>query len=397
MGQARQGVSWAVFLRSFAEACLSLGMIPQASDGRGGDRPQERRLADVGPGGARAFSGGCRGTRDAPTRGSERVDPRAAGDVVEVVPQPEAEALAEARHRTPPLQGVGLMALGRFEHSEVDVAKPRIVGGDAREVDRDTLGHRGLDQTCGDAVTLGLGGEVVPEGREVIRAVGMRHGRQPLTPFVRPRHATPEPIARGAHGGGIDGGLGPPPTAEQDGNVLGVTRVVLSLPAMDRRHGAGMAEDEREAVGGAHIGEPGPGEQPCGGAHPMVAIGCHGCQQGIGTGRHMAVEENLAALVKETDRPRPGVPVDAAVIAMLLTGEAPEGSAWFASVSPTPAVPRRSAEEGASISINPVERTAHSTRFLTVPCVFSCGPRLTGSVPRDCVAIRPRQHSTETG
>jgi hypothetical protein len=56
----------------------------------------------------------------------------------------------------------------------------------------------------------------------------------------------------------------------------------------------------------------------------MVSIGCHGVQQGIGTGLHMAVQENLAALVKDTDLHRPGVQVDAAVIAMLFAVEAPE-------------------------------------------------------------------------
>jgi hypothetical protein len=177
---------------------------------------------------------------------------------VDFVQQHAAAARADARHRTPQRQGVGILALGRFETSECSVATQMSVGGDEREVDRDTLVHRWLDNTVGDAVTIGLGGEVLPDGRQVILAVGRLHGRQQLTPFVRQRHAPPAQIARGSHGGGIDRGLGPHPTAAQDGNCLGVNLVMCGLTARDRLHGEGLAADERDAVGGAQSGEPGP-------------------------------------------------------------------------------------------------------------------------------------------
>ena len=65
----------------------------------------------------------------------------------------------------------------------------------------------------------------------------------------------------------------------------------------------------------------------------------------IGTGLHRAVQEHLAALITETDRPRTGVQVEAAVIARLCAGASPEVSSLCASVSPTPAyhggMPRR--------------------------------------------------------
>jgi hypothetical protein len=67
------------------------------------------------------------------------------------------------------------------------------------------------------------------------------------------------------------------------------------------------------------------------------------------------------------------VQVDAVVIAMLFAVESPEVSSLFASFSPTPAVPRRSAEEGASVSINPLERTAHSAGFWSFPTLVVVG------------------------
>jgi hypothetical protein len=50
-----------------------------------------------------------------------------------------------------------------------------------------------------------------------------------------------------------------------------------------------------------------PGEHTFGGDHTMVSIGGNGFQQGIGTGLHSTVQENLAALVKDPDIHRPGV------------------------------------------------------------------------------------------
>jgi hypothetical protein len=61
----------------------------------------------------------------------------------------------------------------------------------------------------------------------------------------------------------------------------------------------------------------------------------------------------------------------------------------FSVVYPAPAVPRWDAEEGASMSINPVELTAHSAGFLEERGVVACGPQLTGSVR--CQADRIEQ------
>jgi hypothetical protein len=88
-----------------------------------------------------------------------------------------------------------------------------------------------------------------------------------------------------------------------------------------------------------------PGEQTFGGDHHLGSIGGNALQQGIGAGLHRAVQENFAALVKDTDLPGPGVQGDAAVIVMRLGVEAPEVSSAVASVSPTPTdhrgLPRR--------------------------------------------------------
>jgi hypothetical protein len=83
------------------------------------------------------------------------------------------------------------MVLGSFEDREFSVAQQMSVVVDAREVDCDTLVHRWIGKTVGDAVTIGLVGDVFTDGRQVILAVGLLHVRQQLTPCVRQMHATP--------------------------------------------------------------------------------------------------------------------------------------------------------------------------------------------------------------
>jgi hypothetical protein len=92
------------------------------------------------------------------------------------------------------------------------------------------------------------------------------------------------------------------------------------------------------------------------------------------------VPHDLTVLVEDADVHGPGVPVDATGTLVWRGVEAPEVSSAPWACCPIPAVPPWSAEEGASIRINPVERTAHSVGFLVLLGVVACGPQLTGSV-----------------
>jgi hypothetical protein len=65
----------------------------------------------------------------------------------------------------------------------------------------------------------------------------------------------------------------------------------------------------------------------------------------------MAVDHDCTISVQEADIHRSRMQVDAAIMVMRFGVEAPEVSSSFAGVSPTPAVPREYAEEGASISV----------------------------------------------
>jgi hypothetical protein len=63
-------------------------------------------------------------------------------------------------------------------------------------------------------------------------------------------------VTGGAHGLGIDVGLGQHAAAQQHGDLARVDAIVLGLAAVDRLHIQRLAEDEGDALLGAQIGEP---------------------------------------------------------------------------------------------------------------------------------------------
>jgi hypothetical protein len=99
----------------------------------------------------------------------------------------------------------------------------------------------------------------------------------------------------------------------------------------------------------------------------------------------LTVEHRLALLIEDADVQGAGMSVDAAVKWVLLGVESHEVSSFLVTF-PTIRIPLGYAEEGTSISINPVERTGHTTGFLSKRVSVACGPPLTGSVRcRACV------------
>jgi hypothetical protein len=74
-----------------------------------------------------------------------------------------------------------------------------------------------------------------------------------------------------------------------------------------------MTEDERAPCGGTEGGEPVPGEQTLDRYDHPLSIGGTGMQQGFRSGLHLAMHQDLAALVEDADIHGPGMQVNAAV------------------------------------------------------------------------------------
>ncbi len=127
-------------------------------------------------------------------------------------------------------------------------------------------------------------------------------------------HASPQQVAGGAPLGRIDRGLGPPPAAQEPGNVLGVDRVVFGLAAMDGLHGEGMTEDNRATVCSTEVSTPVPGQHAFGSHDDLIAVGGDGLEKRLWGGLHVTVPQRFTGLVEDAHVHRAGVEIDATVI-----------------------------------------------------------------------------------
>ena len=172
---------------------------------------------------------------------------------MDCIAQHEAEHLADARHGVQQRAGVGVVVPGGLEEAEFDIAKECIVRGDERQIDLDALWHGWIGTAFGNAVTVGLGGDLFAHGREVILAMGMLHRGQECSTLVRQRHTAPEHVTSRAHLGGVSIGLWEHTAAQELGNLLGIARVVFGLPAVDGLPREGRTEDDRDALVGTQV------------------------------------------------------------------------------------------------------------------------------------------------
>jgi hypothetical protein len=205
------------------------------------------------------------------------------------------------------------MVPGGFDDGEFDVTQEFIVVGDERQIDCDTLLHGGVGKALGDPLAVGLVGDLFADGGQVILAIGILDMGQEFGAFVRQMHATLEQVTGGTHLGGIDISLREHTTTQQRRNLLRVDLVVFGLATMDSLHIEGMAEDKRDAFIGTQVSELVPGEHALDRHDETLPIRGNGFQEGIRVGFHIAMHQNLAALVENADVHAAGMQVDAAV------------------------------------------------------------------------------------
>jgi hypothetical protein len=118
-----------------------------------------------------------------------------------------------------------------------------------------------------------------------------------------------------------------------------------------------MAQDEGNTLMGAKVGQPVSGEHTFDADYQVFAVGCKRLRKRFGSCRHVPVEEDLSPLVQHAKVHGAGVQVDATLKLVLLAVESHEVSSSSCGCFPNASIPRRYAEEGASISINTLQRT----------------------------------------
>jgi hypothetical protein len=216
------------------------------------------------------------------------------------------------------------MVPGGFADGEFDVAKSLIVVGNERQITCNTLVDGGIGKALGTPLAVGFVGDLFANGRQVILAVGILHVREELGPFVCQMQAAPKQGTGGAHVGGRDIGLREHAATEQGGNLWRIDLVVFGLAAMDSLHREGMTEDERDTFVGTEVGEPVPGEHTLDRHDNPLSIRGNGVQKGFRSSFHIAMHQNLAALVEDADVHGAGMQIDAAVKWVLGGGKSPE-------------------------------------------------------------------------
>ena len=116
------------------------------------------------------------------------------------------------------------------------------------------------------------------------------------------------------------------PAAQQDGDLVRIDLVVLGLAAVDGLHGQRVAEDERDAFGGADVGEPVPGEHALGRDDQAVAVRRDDLEEGLRRRWHVAVHQHLAGRVEDADVHGLHVEIDPAIVTMLAVVESHRSS-----------------------------------------------------------------------
>ena len=84
-----------------------------------------------------------------------------------------------------------MVLLGSFDNVPIHIPEEMVVGADQRELHLHAFLHRRIGVPLGDAVSIRLVNELLPNFRQVIRALGGLDVRQQLRPFACERHAAP--------------------------------------------------------------------------------------------------------------------------------------------------------------------------------------------------------------
>ena len=380
LGQEGQGCALAVWFLQSGQGLVAGGMVPEQEHRRFRAGPRERRLPSLGPCGPVACARRGFGTLDEAARGEAILHAGATLEVVALIQQDEAQACPEARHRLEQRPGVGVVLRRYCDDMPLESAQQWSIVPKPRQVHCHALLHGGSGEALGDTVAVGLVGQLFSHLGPVIRAVGVLDGRQQFRPWPGARHPAPQQVTGCPHGGGRDVGRREQAPAEPHGHLVGVALVVCGLATMHGFPSESRPEDKREPFVSTQIGEPVPSAQACDSNDDSVPIGGKGLEKRLRTGFHGPMEHDLARLVQDPDVHGPGMQINATIQCVLFGVESPEVSSSLESAFPSLSILPRDAEEGASISINPLELTAHITGFVVVPGLGGCGPQLTGSV-----------------
>jgi hypothetical protein len=325
-GQDRERLARAGCVLESGARRLACGMIPQAEDGGFRDGPRERGMAHFCARSPVACASRGLGTRDQAAVGDKILDAGETRDGMDRIPPHEAQEFANAGHRMEQVDRLGLVRLRRVDDGSLQVAEALIVGVDQRQISGQALLDRRVGKPLRDARTVGFGGQLFPDLRQVVLAIRLLDVAQPLRPLPGARPAASEQVAGGAHLCGIDLRLREHPAPEQDGHVVRLHRSVVGLAAVERLHVERVPEHKRHLLTRAEVSEPGPGQETLDGHDDLGAIRQTRPEECLWTGLHVLMAQDLPSLIQDADIQAAGMQVDAAIQLVWLGVESPEVS-----------------------------------------------------------------------
>jgi hypothetical protein len=283
-------------------------------------------------------------------------------DILDLVEDHQAEDLANPRPGAQSVARMGVVLLRRLHDIEIQFAEEAIVIVEQSEVHLDTLAGGGIEKRLSHAGTIGFISNLLPNLGQIVLTVSALDVGQGSRPLSGEMHPAVEQVTGSPPLGGIDIGLGQHPTAQEESDLVRIELVVLGLAAVDGFHREGVTQDEGNALASAEVSEPVPGEEALATDNKSLPTGRHGFEEWCWSCLPMPVDQDLAVLAQDTDRHGARVSIDATVKFVLLVVESHEVSSSSVGCRPSASIPRRHAEEGASISINGMQATTSRVR-----------------------------------
>jgi len=223
---------------------------------------------------------------------------------------------------------------------------------DELKISLDAFAHTGILELGGHPLMVELLVRPFAERGHVPLAGAVLDVGQEIRTFADQVASPSEQIPGRAHFWGVDVGLRDHAAAQELGDLAGIHPIVLDLSAVNGFHIESVSKDERDLLAGTQVGEPVPGEDTFHGDDEIIAKGCDRLEERLGSGRHVPVKNDGALLIQDANVHRAGMKVDTAGIVVLVGVESHRSPPlWGKRVSNIPSIPKRYAEEEASMSI----------------------------------------------
>jgi hypothetical protein len=136
-----------LFLQT-SEKLLTFRISAEEQGGGFGKGPLKVRIADFVAGSPQTFASGFLAPFDQAGLRGEVLHSGKTADVMDFIKESQAQDFSNTGHRLQPVEGVGIVLLGRVEDREFEVFEQLIIVGDQSQVDLDGLLHGCFLKAC---------------------------------------------------------------------------------------------------------------------------------------------------------------------------------------------------------------------------------------------------------